>query len=597
MTRKTSLRRKFMYKLLFQCGLFILGVSTSIAAAPVLEAPVADTNPQLPAPGPSLPPELIPPPEQTTIEAESMALTHYRVEDNEHASNGQLITLLGTGSTVGEAATILNDDWEWEIYRVFVDYLDESDGQATMEFWLNGERKFSWTLDKDPGPRGPEAEAFQKINVGEFSLRPGDELRLKGYKQGSEETRFDRIVLEATGRSEFCAPKVKLDTSRTEPYKFMARLAAKRGTNPASLRPKYENPCYASPYYVKIDPEDKRITLEGWLEVNGYDADGSPKDLAKPYAAAQYINANDLYLGRDMHCTQNPNADTSLACWVTNSLHPDNLNYEGNYAGEEQIVATVTMERRKDLGNAVTYYVYAPDGRRLNAIALDRDSESEEPEPVLEPKSVPEVCYACHGGSHDGEWNPSGGVFLPFDLDAFKQWNAKRGLSEQEPQFALLNRMIYQDTHNGSRIQNAIKHWYNGVVPTSSSRFDDSPPDSWFSNPNGHNNGNINDLNRYWYEHGLYKAYASNCRLCHLTPTNPFHFEKATAIEDHLKNYLCGGQAYPPGNPRDTLDEELLKEGSMMPNAEVTLYRILEKNRSHGSTIWSDQDHICGWRP
>ncbi len=51
------------------------------------------------------------------------------------------------------------------------------------------------------------------------------------------------------------------------------------------------------------------------------------------------------------------------------------------------------MKRRKDLGNAVTYYVYAPDGRRLNAIALDSEG----------PKSVPEVCYACHGGKHDGE--------------------------------------------------------------------------------------------------------------------------------------------------------------------------------------------------
>lgn len=34
----------------------------------------------------------------------------------------------------------------------------------------------------------------------------------------------------------------------------------------------------------------------------------------------------------------------------------------------------------------------------------------------------------------------------------------------------------------------------------------------------------------------------------------------------------------------------------MMPNAEVTLHRILEKKQSHGSLIWSDQDHICGWR-
>jgi hypothetical protein len=587
MIKKPVLQYKLLCKLFLIYGLLALSIPTWVAAAPLVETPIATPNPRVPVPGPSVPPGLISPPRQVIIEAESMSLSQYRVEDNEHASNGQLITLLQTGSNVGEATTVLNDDWDWEIYRVFVDYLDESDGQATIEFWINGKFEFSWTLDKDPGPSGPQPEAFQKIHVGDFSLRPGDELRFKGYKQGSEETRIDRVVLEATGRSEFCK---EVNTSRTEPYQFLARLAAKSGTNPSSLRPKYGNPCFASPYYVKIDPQDKRITLKGWWDVNGYNADGSPKDLSKPHAAAQYINANDLYLGRDMHCTQNPNPDTAIACWVTNSLHPDNLDYEGNYAGEEQIVATVTMERRKDLSNAVTYYVYAPDGRRLNAIALDKEKD----------KSVPEVCYACHGGSHDAEWNPSGGAFLPFDLDAFKQWNAKGiGLSEQESQFALLNRMIYQDSYNGDRIRTAIRHWYNGVIPNSSSRFDDSPPASWFTDPNGFN-GNLDDLNKYWHEYGLYTAYATNCRLCHVVEEpGRTPFVKGNIFEAYVKSindYLCGGRSYPPGNPRDTLDATLLAEGSMMPNAEVTLHRIFEKNRSHGSLIWSDQDHICGWR-
>jgi hypothetical protein len=76
-------------------------------------------------------------------------------------------------------------------------------------------------------------------------------------------------------------------------------------------------------------------------------------------------------------------------------------------------------------------------------------------------------------------------------------------------------------------------------------------------------------------------------------------FVKGNIFEAYVKSindYLCGGRSYPPGNPRDTLDATLLAEGSMMPNAEVTLHRIFEKNRSHGSLIWSDQDHICGWR-
>jgi hypothetical protein len=253
-----------------------------------------------------------------------MALGHYRVEANTHASNGQLISLLGTGRDVGEAVATF--DGKWEIYRVFVDYLDESDGQATIEFQLNGNREFSWILDQDPGPTGPDLAAFQQIYLGEFSLRPGDELRLQGYKQGSEEVRIDRIVLETTGRSEFC---IAQDTTAEEPYQYLARLAAGKGANPALLRPQHPDSCDPTPYYTAIDLDSERLTLEDWLEVNGYHADGSIKDSSKPHAAAKYINANDLYLGRDMHCIQNPNAYTALACWVTNSLHPDGRDYTG----------------------------------------------------------------------------------------------------------------------------------------------------------------------------------------------------------------------------------------------------------------------------
>jgi hypothetical protein len=525
--------------------------------------------------------DLLPPPTSLTIEAESMALSHYRVEANTHASNGQLISLLGTGRDVGEAVATF--DGKREIYKVFVDYLDESDGQATIAFQLNGSHEFSWTLDQDPGPTGPDLAAFQQIYLGEFSLRPGDELRLQGYKQGSEEVRIDRMVLETMGRSEFC---IAQDTAVEEPYQYLARLAAGQGANPASLRPQHPDSCDPTPYYTAIDPDSERLTLEHWLEVNGYHADGSIKDSSKPHAAAKYINANDLYLGRDMHCIQNPNAYTDLACWVTNSFHPDGLDYTGTSAGDEKVVATVTMERRTDLDNSVTYYVYAPDGRRLNAIALDSEG----------PKAVPEVCYTCHGGSHDDASKPTGGAFLPFDLHALKPWQASgTTVSEQASQFALLNQLIHQDEYNGSRIRDAIQHWYGGV-PTESSQFEDLPPEAWFTNPNGYN-GTLEELNQYWHEYGLYTAYASHCRLCHVVeePGRPL-FAKGTTFEALVKPYLCGGLNFPPLNPQDAVDVTRLAAGTIMPNAEVTLYRTLEKNRSHGTLIWSDQDHVCGWR-
>jgi hypothetical protein len=587
MTLKHGLYGKKMHKHTIIRGLLALSLPVWLAAA-LLTIPTTDVAPQLLAPAPTGPSDLIPPPVQVIIEAESMALTHYRVEANAHASKGQLISLVDTGSDVGEAAATFAG--EEDIYQVSVDYLDESDGQASIEFWINDSLAFSWTLDKDPGPPGPAPEAFQQISVGDFSLRPGDELLFRGYKQGSEEVRIDRIVLNATGQSEFC---VAQDTSRVEPYQYLARLAAKPPmTNPQSLRPQYPNSCDTTPYYDTIDPGANRRTLEGWLDVNGYHADGSVKDSSKPHAAAKYINANDLYLGRDMHCIQNPNAETSLACWVTNFLHPDGRDYTGAAVGGEHVVATVTMERRTNLDNRVAYYVYAPDGRRLNAIALDSEGA----------KSVPDVCYACHGGSPDAAGNPTSGAFLPFDLDALIPWQAKGlTLEAQEPEFALLNLMIFQDDHSGGRIHEAITHWYKGV-PTGSSQFEDLPPETWFTNPKGYE-GTLEQLNQYWHEYGLYTAYASNCRLCHVVDepgrdrfADAQGVIKAIIFEGWAKSYICGGFTFPPANPRDAVNAPLLAAGTIMPNAEVTLYRILEKNRAHGSLIWSDQDEVCGWR-
>jgi hypothetical protein len=156
--------------------------------------------------------------------------------------------------------------------------------------------------------------------------------------------------------------------------------------------------------------------------------------------------------------------------------------------------------------------------------------------------------------------------------------------------------MIYQDEHNGNRIRSTIEHWYGGV-PTGSSRFEDLPPDSWFTNPNGYTGGTLEELNQYWHEYGLYTAYTSNCRLCHVVEEpSRLPFTRGSSFESLVKPFICGGRNFPPVNPRDTVDATRLAAGEIMPSAEVTLHRILEKNRSHGSLIWSDQDHICGWR-
>jgi hypothetical protein len=83
------------------------------------------------------------------IEAESMALSGgYAVEENTAASGGQLIRRLDSGGQPATASTQYTGPAG--VYDIAVSYSDESDGDSSLAFVLNGQPLDQWIADEDP---------------------------------------------------------------------------------------------------------------------------------------------------------------------------------------------------------------------------------------------------------------------------------------------------------------------------------------------------------------------------------------------------------------------------------------------------------------
>ncbi len=328
---------------------------------------------------------------------------------------------------------------------------------------------------------------------------------------------------------------------------------------PSAYSPEVGDIGYEESYYGKVDPMGKRRTLPDWKHVNGFN------DPTNQVTSAEYINAFDLGFGRIMSCLDNEKA----SCYVENFLDPGTV--------DERFAATVTMERiTKDDGNSyVAFFVYDADDKRINQIPLDSEG----------PKSVPESCYACHGGQNDpmtGE--PSGGHYLPWDKELLKEWKDHATLTSQEGAFRGLNQIALDDadrTSDGKRIKSLIQSWYGGADPDSGNAFDDSPFDQgqnripkdkskkdWLFNTdfqalvdafsaagsNTERDRVQEQINQYFSESYLYTGiYAKYCRSCHVAQNAATDWNKATDFKAKAYNQICKGSNSP-----------------FMPHAELT---------------------------
>ncbi|HEX5706771.1 MAG TPA: carboxypeptidase-like regulatory domain-containing protein [Pyrinomonadaceae bacterium] len=331
-------------------------------------------------------------------------------------------------------------------------------------------------------------------------------------------------------------------------------------------------------YYKQIDPRDKRLTLDQFKTVNGFD---NP-----PEVRASFANGGDLGFGRDMHCKQQLASDNlfDVACYVTNYGNiltddqtdaDDALTADASAGSPSPPVATVAMEYSRienppgdpngeftDTERVVKFYVYNSAGTgQLRAADLDSGPAN------LRPRPIPQLCMVCHNGVYPS--GPTAGVptfdgpedtkfgsrFLPFDtrfyvfpsaLDKTAQAQAIKDLND------LVSLTHTQEPTNISATA-AIPEMITGMYtppPPLPEQDENFVVTGWDSQP---------------IQRGVYRdVVARTCRTCHVanifgaSPPNslPIVFDKSSDLIDVL------GRA-----------ESRVCTQRVMPHAAVT-YRI-----------------------
>lgn len=302
--------------------------------------------------------------------------------------------------------------------------------------------------------------------------------------------------------------------------------------------------------------------FRAWLDFYNFPSSGTT-------ATAQYANAGDLQIGRDMNCWQNgPN----IACYVTNYGPPPffNNSQNGDWPNLENAVddtinhnnpfATVAMVYNPNgigiNGDKVVFYVFDQNGALVNNAALDGEG----------PKTVPRMCMACHGGTYDpGTHSATGINFLPFDVQFFYFSPTRQGfgLDDQQEGFRQLNAFVLA-TQPIPSITTLINGLYNNQVNTPFATIPDDTyiPADWATS----------DSDSQKIYKGTFRKY---CRMCHVAsaaaPFNTFSEFKASAGQ--ISNFVCGKL---PGS----LSHD-------MPHAEVPFGGLSgSQNNSYG--FWMD---------
>jgi hypothetical protein len=321
-------------------------------------------------------------------------------------------------------------------------------------------------------------------------------------------------------------------------------------------------------YYQNVDPQNARTTLAGWWAVNGFSSAGVGD------VSAIYYNNADLRIGRHMNCKRStsPFGDPAVACYVTNygpppfppaapgtPSFPDAARALSDAIAHQGAFATVAMEAPAPLRFGgfsiplpVTFYIFGADGARINSAALDSEG----------PKSVPQMCMACHGGTYSLANHAAGGSsFLPFDVGSF-YFSAQAGFTraDQEEAFRQLNVLVKATSPNSSNPHNPIvtliNGWYSGSPETPGQTFQDNfvPPAWGGGSPQ-------NTLTQNFYLNFV----APYCRGCHIAVTDP---------NRDFAQYRQGNDPYQGFRELVNLVRSDVCANHNMPHAEVTYNRL-----------------------
>jgi len=123
-----------------------------------------------------------------TVEAEDMQLSHYR-EDHYAGASGDTVVKLRAGE--GEAS--LSFGGQSGNYNVEVSFVDENDGQGSIELLLNGVIIETIQLDQDNNGNGNHPGGVTSTTISGLNLAQGDAITLRGRRDGNEFARIDAI--------------------------------------------------------------------------------------------------------------------------------------------------------------------------------------------------------------------------------------------------------------------------------------------------------------------------------------------------------------------------------------------------------------------
>ncbi len=132
--------------------------------------------------------------EPIRIEAEAMELSGYRIEKSPFASGGKLASLVGKSKEEIGLATVEFSGPTGK-YDIVVGYIEENDGQATLEITHNGSFLTGWDLITE----GRGYSTITKHNFMHYkaaaglTIQQGDSFNIKGIEHGKEHARFDYI--------------------------------------------------------------------------------------------------------------------------------------------------------------------------------------------------------------------------------------------------------------------------------------------------------------------------------------------------------------------------------------------------------------------
>ena len=126
------------------------------------------------------------------IEAESMSLSRYKIEDNSAASGGRLISLRNNDAITDTASSEFSGTSGK--YDVFVGYADENDGVANLQINIGGVELDSWQLDKELGANYANKQTLieRKVASG-LEIQKGDSIELEGTTNQEEWAQFDYV--------------------------------------------------------------------------------------------------------------------------------------------------------------------------------------------------------------------------------------------------------------------------------------------------------------------------------------------------------------------------------------------------------------------